>query len=91
MITDVIKILIPAAISFFVGIAMTPFLADFLYKHKMWKKSSVKLTMDGKEATISSKLHNDEERKTPRMGGILIWASVLTTAFLFWFFAWLLN
>ncbi len=85
MITDVIKILAPTALSFFVGIVMTPFLADFLYKHKMWKKSSVKHTIDGKEATISSKLHNDEERKTPRMGGIVVWGSVLITVLILWF------
>ena len=84
MITDVIKILIPAAVAFFVGIVMTPFLADFLYKHKMWKKTSVKHTIDGQVATISSKLHNDEERKTPRMGGILVWGSVLITVFIRW-------
>ena len=84
MITDVIKILIPAAISFFVGIAMTPFLANFLYTQKMWKKTSVKHTIDGQVATISSKLHNDEERKTPRMGGIVVWGSVIITIFVLW-------
>lgn len=76
---DVVKILFPAGLAFFVGIAITPLITDFLYRHKMWKKTSVKLTMDGREATISSKLHNDEERKTPRMGGIVIWVSVLIT------------
>ncbi|MGB2580790.1 MAG: hypothetical protein WBC83_03785 [Minisyncoccia bacterium] len=80
---DVVKILLPTAMAFFVGIAITPILTDFLYRHKMWKKSSVKLTIDGMEATISSRLHNDEERKTPRMGGIVIWKSVFVTTFLF--------
>jgi len=80
---DVVKILLPTAMAFFVGIAITPILTDFLYRHKMWKKSSVKLTMDGREATISSKLHNDEERKTPRMGGVVIWKAVFVTTFLF--------
>ncbi|HBH71279.1 MAG: Phospho-N-acetylmuramoyl-pentapeptide-transferase [Parcubacteria group bacterium GW2011_GWC1_42_11] len=80
---DVVKILLPTAMAFFVGIAITPILTDFLYRHKMWKKSSVKLTMDGREATISSRLHNDEERKTPRMGGVVIWKSVFVTTFLF--------
>lgn len=83
MITDVLKILIPATAAFVVGIIITPFIADFLYRNKMWKKSSVKHTIDGKEATISSKLHNDEERRTPRMGGIVVWGSVLITTFIF--------
>ena len=84
MITDVLKILIPSAITFIVGILVTPLVASFLYKQQMWKKSSVKHTIDGGMATISSKLHNDEERKTPRMGGIVVWGSVTITALLFW-------
>ena len=79
---DVIKIFIPTATAFFIGMALTPLLTDFLYRHKMWKKSSVQKAMSGEQATITSKLHNDEERKTPRMGGIVIWGSVLITTFL---------
>ena len=87
MTLDVIKILIPSAIAFFIGIVMTPLLTNFLYKHKMWKKRSVKHTIDGKEATISNRLHNDEERKTPRMGGIVVWGSVLITVIILWIFS----
>jgi phospho-N-acetylmuramoyl-pentapeptide-transferase len=50
----------------------------------MWKKKSVVAATDGGTTTISQKLHNDEERKTPRMGGIIIWASALLTILLFW-------
>lgn len=82
---DVVKIFLPAAVAFFVGVAITPFVADFLYRHKMWKKTSVKLAIDGREASITSKLHNDEERKTPRMGGIVVWGSVLITVAAFYF------
>lgn len=81
---DVIKILVPSAFAFFAGIVMTPFLTDVLYRKQMWKKTSVQKTIDGKDATISGKLHNDEERKTPRMGGIVVWGSVLLTAIVFW-------
>jgi phospho-N-acetylmuramoyl-pentapeptide-transferase len=84
MITDVIKVLIPATIAFVLGIMMAPLLANFLYAKKMWKKSSVKLSIDGRAASITSKLHNDEERKTPRMGGILIWGSVSLTIAILW-------
>jgi hypothetical protein len=34
---DVLKILVPSATAFVVGIAITPIVTDFLYKHKMWK------------------------------------------------------
>ena len=77
MIPDVVKTIVPAVLAFIVGFFGTPFLTDWLYKNKMWKKSSVKKAFSGEEATISSKLHNDEERKTPRMGGIIVWGSVL--------------
>ncbi len=87
MITDVIKILAPSAIAFFVGIAITPIVTAYLYKHEMWKKTSVQQTTDGQSATISGKLHNDEERKTPRMGGIVVWGSVLITILILWIFS----
>ena len=87
MTLDVVEIFLPTAVAFFVGVAITPILTDFLYRHKMWKKTSVKKTLDGREATISSKLHNDEERKTPRMGGVVVWGSVLITTFLFFLLA----
>ena len=80
---DVVKILLPTAVTFFIGIVTTPILTGFLYRHKMWKKSSVKTALGGGEATVTSKLHNDEERKTPRMGGVVVWGSVLASAVLF--------
>ncbi len=84
IIIDVIKILIPATLAFFIGILITPFVTNFLYKHKMWKKTSVQKTTDGHQATITAKLHADEERKTPRMGGIVVWGSALLTIIFLW-------
>jgi phospho-N-acetylmuramoyl-pentapeptide-transferase len=81
---DIVKIFIPTTFAFIIGILITPILSNFLYKHKMWKKKSVAVTTDGAIATISQKLHNDEEKKTPRMGGIIIWASAIITIILFW-------
>ncbi len=81
--TNVIKILLPALTTFIVGIIGTPLLTHYLYKYKMWKKKSVAKTADGHAATITAKLHGDEERKTPRMGGVVVWGSVLCTTLLF--------
>lgn len=80
---DIVKIFVPATTAFIIGILITPLLSNFLYKHKFWKKKSVAVTTDGRAATISQQLHNDEGKKTPRMGGIVIWASALITIFLF--------
>jgi len=83
LIINVVKVIIPAVFSFFVGMIITPFLTNFLYKHKMWKKKSVTLSSDGRPATISQRLHRDEEKKIPRMGGIIIWGSALITTLIF--------
>lgn len=84
---NAVKVLVPSAIAFAVGIFGTPILTHYLYKHKAWKKTSVQMTLDGKPATISQRLHNDEVRKTPRMGGIVIWGSVLITISIIWLLA----
>ncbi|OHB25720.1 MAG: hypothetical protein A2542_01910 [Parcubacteria group bacterium RIFOXYD2_FULL_52_8] len=84
---NIAKVFIPLTIAFLVGLAMTPSLTDYLYRNKMWKKKNVPKAMDGGTAALSAALHNDEERKTPRMGGIVVWGSVLLTTLLFWFFA----
>ncbi len=79
MIPDVVKTILPAIIAFCLGVLGTPILTHYLYKYKMWKKVSVPKSIDGQHATISQSLHKDEERKTPRMGGIIVWGSVFLT------------
>lgn len=81
---DVVKIFIPSLFAFIFGLLITPTISDFLLKHKLWKKKSVSVATDGGSVAITTALHKDEERKTPRMGGVVIWASALLTVFLFW-------
>ncbi len=81
---DVVKIFVPAIFAFVIGFIITPGISNFLVRKKFWKKRSVVATTNGDVATITQKLHNDEERKTPRMGGAVIWVSALITIFLFW-------
>lgn len=82
MIPDVVKTILPAIIAFCLGVFGTPILTHYLYKYKMWKKVSVPKSIDGQHATISQSLHKDEDRKTPRMGGIIVWGSVFLTIIL---------
>lgn len=85
MMSTAAQVLIPSATTFALGIVFAPLLAGVLYKAKAWKKQSGKGSGIGGGGTpIFDALHKDRETSTPRMGGILIWASVLTTAFLFW-------
>lgn len=80
---EALKIFIPSIITFIIGIVITPFLSHFLYAHKMWKKKSVQKTIDGQDALLSQQIHNDHVRLVPRMGGIIVWASVLIVIFSF--------
>jgi phospho-N-acetylmuramoyl-pentapeptide-transferase len=79
MTLEVLKILLPTFTAFFVGIALTPFVTHFLYKNRLWKKKAGKISPDGKATPLFDKLHAHKEVGTPRMGGIIIWGSVLIT------------
>lgn len=75
---NVLKVVFPSVLTFFLGILITPFFANLFYKYKMWKKSP------RTEANITSpdftKNHNTQsELSTPRIGGVIIWVSVLLT------------
>lgn len=75
MIIDIVKVLLPSTLSFIAGIMLTPILAEILYRNEMWKKKSGKKTPDGKDASIFNELHKHKEVGTPKMGGVVIWAS----------------
>lgn len=82
---DLLKVFLPTALTFFIGMGITPVLTSWLYKNKMWKKKAGKIAPDGRETPIFNALHKNKETGTPRMGGIIIWSSVLITTLLFWF------
>jgi phospho-N-acetylmuramoyl-pentapeptide-transferase len=83
MIASLIKLFIPTATAFFVGIGLTPILTHYLYKYQMWKKCAGKVAPDGSATPIFNELHKDKEVGTPRMGGIIIWASTLIVIAIF--------
>lgn len=80
---NILKIFIPAASAFLIGIAVTPFLTHFLYRNRMWKQKAGKTALDGTEATVFNGLHKEREVGTPRFGGVVVWGSALLTAGLF--------
>lgn len=84
MTINTIKILLASIATFLIAYSLAPAYIKLLIKHEMWKKKSVVKTTDGQEATITSKLHNDENKKVPRMGGVIIWFSVFIVASFFW-------
>jgi phospho-N-acetylmuramoyl-pentapeptide-transferase len=80
MTSGAFDVFIPATLTFLIGIAMTPFVAHFLYAHKMWKPKGGKIAMDGTPAEEFNRLHTAREVGTPRLGGVIVWGSVLLCA-----------
>ena len=79
MVSDLVRVLVPAFIAFSVGMAITPLLTHYLYAYKAWKKRPGKYALDGSNAEEFNRLHEAHESRAPRMGGIIVWASVLIT------------
>lgn len=84
MIENAIKIFLPTILAFLIGIALTPRLTDFMYRRKLWKKKN-RAANETITNTDFTKIHNGEaEVSTPRVGGILIWLSVVLTISVMW-------
>ena len=75
--SEIIKLLFLTSISFVVAMLGTPLLTRYLYKNKCWKKEVRSVGLDGKKTPIFSKLHKNKETRVPRLGGVLIWGTVL--------------
>ncbi len=76
---NVLKVVIPSILTFFIGISITPFFTHYFFKYKMWKKNP--RTESGDITTPDfAKVHNTVgELSTPRVGGVIIWTSVILT------------
>ena len=83
MYLNLIKIFIPTTFAFFFGVFITPIATFFFYKYKMWKKYG--RNQNNNTLVEFNKIHNtQEELKTPRVGGVIIWFSVLITSLFFY-------
>ncbi len=80
---DIIKLMLPAVISFVVGILVSPLVYKFLAKFDIRKHKSVSKSIDGRPATLVAKLHNDEGRIAYRMGGLVALIGLFTSLALF--------
>jgi phospho-N-acetylmuramoyl-pentapeptide-transferase len=83
-IVDIVKVIVPTTLSFFVGIAITPAITNYLYKHEMWKKKIKTVAVDGHGTPIFNQLHAHKEIGTPRLGGVVIWLSVFIVGACMW-------
>ncbi|MCB9818907.1 hypothetical protein H6788_01880 [Candidatus Nomurabacteria bacterium] len=78
-----IKVFLPTALAFIIGVATTPIVTHYLYKYQAWKKVSGKGNGYGGGGTpLFDALHKTRDTNTPRLGGIVIWSSVFLTVLL---------
>jgi phospho-N-acetylmuramoyl-pentapeptide-transferase len=76
-----LKIFLPSVLAFIIGIAMTPLLTKYFYKYRLWKGAS-RLDNDVAMSEAFKQIHNEKiETGTPRVGGVIIWLSVLIVVF----------
>ena len=81
---DIVSILVPTVLAFVVGMLVTPMLTTIMYRNKLWRQKDVNQTVDGRPATITRKLNQDVQRKTPRMGGLVVIIASLVSVVCFW-------
>lgn len=72
---DILKIIFPTVLTFFIGIIITPFFTRYFYRYKMWKRSP---RTNANTSEAFKNIHNTEhELSIPKVGGIIIWVAVL--------------
>ncbi len=78
LIFNSLKIFFLGSLSFIVAMFWTPLLTHYLYKWRAWKKQSGKGDAIGDDSPkLFSDEHREKEFSTPRMGGLLIWITVI--------------
>lgn len=74
---DILKIIFPTILTFFIGVSITPVFSRYFYRYKMWKKLP---RTEADTSEVFNGIHNTtQELSTPRVGGIIIWTAVLFT------------
>ncbi len=84
MLLDAIKIFIPTTLAFVIGIFITPTLTTQMYKYKLWKKNNRAQEHDITNDEFKKVHDGSAELATPRVGGVIIWLSVLICMTLIW-------
>ena len=83
------KILLPSILALLIGFFITPILTHYFYRYRLWKRKPItesKRELNGEVWEMSKefkKIYNKKEVSTPRVGGIIIWLTiVITTLFI---------
>lgn len=81
---NVVKIFLPTALTFAIGILLTPKLTSYMYKYKLWKKKKRSEDAQITNVHFASIANAEAEVSTPRVGGVIIWLSVTISIVLMW-------
>lgn len=79
MTLGILKVFLPSVIAFTIGILSTPLFTHFFYKYRLWKRVSRKENNDPMSIAFQNLHDEKQEVNTPRVGGIIIWVSVVLT------------
>jgi phospho-N-acetylmuramoyl-pentapeptide-transferase len=82
---NLVKILLPTAFAFGLGILITPIATHYFYKYKLWKKKHRGEFLEDKEFKLNHQAKIAQELSVPCVGGMIVWVSVLFSIFLFFF------
>ncbi|HZX74895.1 MAG TPA: hypothetical protein VFE57_10760, partial [Cyclobacteriaceae bacterium] len=86
--TNALKIFLPATLSFIIGLLLTPVATHFFFKYKLWRRTF----RNNNGATGKfHEIHDDSELSVPRVGGMIIWVSVIIVIFLLGFSDYIFN
>lgn len=80
--SNAIKILVPVILCFVSGIALTPVFTHYFYKYKLWRRVSRAST--GTQPAFHAIHDENSELHTPRVGGMIVWISVIFSLLLIW-------
>ncbi len=83
VLNSVAKVFLLGIFSFLIAFFSAPVLSNYLYKHKLWKKKVKEKAIDGGDVKYFRKFHSKGETNTPRLGGLLIWVTVVFLSFFF--------
>lgn len=86
MYESILKVFIPAVVTFLTGMSLTPWFSKIMYRHKLWKRSCRSNKEENPDiSTQFCRIHNyEKEISTPRIGGVVIWFSVILTTAMLW-------
>lgn len=84
MVPTVLRMFLPAVLTFVIGLVITPQLLGLARRYGWWKRTSRRENHDPMSQTFVAVHNQDAEISTPRVGGIVIWLSVLAVSGIAW-------